>query len=286
MDLFIHWNVNPEIVKVFGISIRYYGILFVGGIVLALFMLEKMTKREGFTQKEWDKLTLYGLIGIIAGARLGQYIFYEPGQLISHPLEVIFPVEQMPDGHYHFIGYQGLASHGGTLGLILALALFTWQTKRNLWVTLDLVAVVTPIAAFFIRMANLMNSEIFGKPTDVPWAFIFDKVDQVPRHPSQIYEGLSYLAIFVLNLYLYKKRLSKVGSGFFFGLTIALIFIARFFIEFLKAPQEAYEQNMTLDMGQWLSIPFVFVGLYLVWRSYKVPPKVRPQQPKTKAIKK
>jgi prolipoprotein diacylglyceryl transferase len=284
MDLFIHWNVNPEIVKVFGISIRYYGILFVGGIVLALFLLEKMAKREGFSQKEWDKLTLYGLIGIIAGARLGQYLFYEPSQLISHPLEVILPIEQLPDGHYHFIGYQGLASHGGALGLILALALFTYQTKRNLWVTLDLVAVVTPIAGFFIRMANLMNSEIYGKKTDVPWAFIFERVDQVPRHPSQIYEGLSYLTIFALNMYLYKKMRSKVGSGFFFGLTIVLIFIARFFIEFLKAPQEAFERNMSLDMGQWLSIPFVLIGLYLIWRSYKVPPKA--QQPTTKAPKK
>ena len=284
MDLFIHWNVDPEIVKVFGISIRYNGILFVGGIVLALFILEKMAKREGFTQKEWDKLTLYGLIGIIAGARLGQYLFYEPSLLITHPLEVILPIEQLPDGHYHFIGYQGLASHGGALGLILALALFTYQTKRNLWVTLDLVAVVTPIAGFFIRMANLMNSEIYGKKTDVPWAFIFERVDQSPRHPSQIYEGLSYLTIFALNMYLYKKMRAKVGSGFFFGLTIVLIFIARFFIEFLKAPQEAFERNMSLDMGQWLSIPFVLIGLYLIWRSYKVPP--RTQQPTTTAPKK
>jgi prolipoprotein diacylglyceryl transferase len=270
MNLFIHWNVDPEIVKVFGISIRYYGILFVGGIIIALFMLEKMAKREGFTQKEWDKLTLYGLIGIIVGARLGQYLFYEPSQLFTHPLEVIFPIEKMPDGHYHFIGYQGLASHGGALGLILALALFTWQTKRSLWVTLDLVAIVTPIAGFFIRMANLMNSEIYGKKTDVPWAFVFERVDPYPRHPSQIYEGLSYLLIFFLNLYLYKKWRAKVGSGFFFGLTIALIFTARFIIEFFKAPQEAFERSMALDMGQWLSIPFVLIGLYLVWRSFMV----------------
>ncbi|MBB3187112.1 prolipoprotein diacylglyceryl transferase [Microbacter margulisiae] len=275
MNLFIHWNVNPEIVKVFGISIRYYGILFVGGIILALFILEKMAKREGFTQKEWDKLTLYGLIGIIAGARLGQYLFYEPSQLITHPLEVLLPIEQMPDGHYHFIGYQGLASHGGALGLILALALFTWKTKRNIWVTLDLVAIVTPLSGFFIRMANLMNSEIYGKKTDVPWAFIFERVDQSPRHPSQIYEGLSYLFIFFLNMFLYKKIKSKVGSGFFFGLTIALIFTARFIIEFFKAPQEAFERNMTLDMGQWLSIPFVLIGLFLVWRSYKIPNRIK-----------
>ncbi|MGC9151280.1 MAG: prolipoprotein diacylglyceryl transferase [Microbacter sp.] len=274
MNLFIHWNVDPEIVKVFGISIRYYGILFVGGIIIALFMLEKMAKREGFTQKEWDKLTLYGLIGIIVGARLGQYLFYEPSQLFTNPLEVIFPIEKMPDGHYHFIGYQGLASHGGALGLILALALFTWQTKRSLWVTLDLVAIVTPIAGFFIRMANLMNSEIYGKKTDVPWAFIFERVDPYPRHPSQIYEGLSYLTIFFLNLYLYKKWKEKVGSGFFFGLTIALIFTARFIIEFFKAPQEAFERSMALDMGQWLSIPFVVIGLYLVWRSYRVKPTI------------
>jgi prolipoprotein diacylglyceryl transferase len=269
MNLFIHWNIDPEIVKIFGISIRYYGILFVGGIVLALFMLEKMAKTEGFTQKEWDKLTLYGLLGIVLGARLGHCLFYEPDYFLSHPIEILLPIQHLPNGGYHFTGYQGLASHGGALGLILALALFTWQTKRSLWITLDLVAVVTPIAAFFIRMANLMNSEIIGKPTDVPWAFIFEKVDKLPRHPSQLYEGLSYLLIFGLNMILYRKYKPRVGSGFFFGLTISLIFIARFFIEFLKEPQVAFEDQMTMDMGQWLSIPFVLIGLYLVWRSLK-----------------
>jgi len=270
MNLFIHWDVDPEIVKIFGISIRYYGILFVGGIVIAVLLLERFAKVQGYTSKEWDKLTLYGLIGIIAGARLGHCLFYEPGYFLSHPIEIFLPIQQLPDGSWHFTGYEGLASHGGTIGLILALWLFTHQTKRPILQTLDLVAVVTPIAAFFIRMANLMNSEIIGKQTDVPWAFIFVKVDMLPRHPSQLYEGLSYLAIFLLNLWLYRRYKSRIGSGFFFGLTIALIFIARFLIEFIKAPQVAFEENMTLDMGQWLSIPFVLTGAYLVWRALKM----------------
>lgn len=267
MNLFIHWNVDPEIIKIFGISLRYYGILFIGGIVLAILLLEKMAKSLGFTQKEWDKLTLYGLLGIVLGARLGHCLFYEPGYFLAHPVEILLPIREFPDGSYHFTGFQGLASHGGALGLILALALFTYQTKRSLWITLDLVAVVTPLAAFFIRMANLMNSEIIGKPTDVPWAFIFEKVDMLPRHPSQLYEGLSYLLMFVLNMFLYKKYKTRVGSGFFFGLTIALIFVARFFIEYLKEPQEAFEESMGIYMGQLLSIPFVLIGIYLVWRS-------------------
>ena len=224
---------------------------------------------KGFSPKEWDKLTLYALVGIVAGARLGHCLFYEPGYFLAHPVEIFLPMQRMSDGAYHFTGYQGLASHGGALGLILAIALFTYQTKRNVFVTLDLVAVVTPIAAFFIRMANLMNSEIIGKPTDVPWAFVFEKVDMQPRHPSQLYEGLTYLAIFVLNMLLYRKFKDRVGSGFFFGLTIALIFIARFFIEFLKERQVAFEESMTINMGQWLSIPFVLIGVYLVWRSLK-----------------
>lgn len=269
MNLFIHWNINPEIVNIFGISVRYYGILFVGGILLAILMLEKMAKLQGFTQKEWDRLTLYGLLGIVLGARLGHCLFYEPGYFLAHPVEIFLPMRQFPDGTYHFTGFQGLASHGGALGLILALALFTYQTKRSLWITLDLVAVVTPLSAFFIRMANLMNSEIIGKPTDVPWAFIFEKVDMLPRHPSQLYEGLSYLVIFALNIFLYKKFKNRVGTGYFFGLTIALIFIARFFIEFLKERQEDFEASMILDMGQWLSIPFVLIGIYLVWRGLK-----------------
>ncbi|MTK54500.1 prolipoprotein diacylglyceryl transferase [Paludibacter sp.] len=270
MNLFIHWNIDPEIVKIFGISVRYYGILFVGGILLALLMLEKMAKLQGFTSKEWDKLTLYGLLGIVLGARLGHCLFYEPGYFLAHPVEILLPIQHLPDGGYHFTGFQGLASHGGALGLIIALALFTYQTKRSLWVTLDLVAVVTPISAFFIRMANLMNSEIIGKPTDVPWAFVFEKVDMLPRHPSQLYEGLSYLFIFIVNMVLYRKFKNRVGTGFFFGLTIALIFIARFFIEFLKERQVAFEESMTMDMGQWLSIPFVLIGAYLVWRSLKM----------------
>lgn len=269
MNLFIHWNIDPEIVKIMGISLRYYGILFIGGIVLAILLLEKMAKSLGFTQKEWDKLTLYGLLGIVLGARLGHCLFYEPGYFLAHPVEILLPIREFPDGSYHFTGFQGLASHGGALGLILALALFTYQTKRSLWITLDLVAVVTPLSAFFIRMANLMNSEIIGKPTDVPWAFIFEKVDMLPRHPSQLYEGLSYLFIFILNIFLYKKYKNRVGSGFFFGVTIALIFVARFFIEYLKEPQEAFEESMGIYMGQLLSIPFVLIGIYLIWRSLK-----------------
>lgn len=269
MNLFIHWNVDPEIVKIAGISVRYYGILFVGGILLAILLLEKMAKTDGFTQKEWDKFTLYGLLGIVLGARLGHCLFYEPGYFLAHPVEILLPMRQFPDGTYHFTGFQGLASHGGALGLIIAIALFTYQTKRKIWTTLDLVAVVTPLSAFFIRMANLMNSEIIGKPTDVPWAFVFEKVDMLPRHPSQLYEGISYILIFALNILLYRKFKNRVGTGFFFGLTIALIFIARFFIEFLKERQVAFEESMTIDMGQWLSIPFVLIGVYLVWRSLK-----------------
>jgi prolipoprotein diacylglyceryl transferase len=276
INLFVHWNVDPEIVQLGGIPVRYYGILFVGGIVLALFMLEKMAKSQGFTSKEWDRLTLYGLLGIVLGARLGHCLFYEPGYFLAHPVEIFLPIQKLPDGSYHFTGYQGLASHGGAIGLILALALFTWQTKRNIWITLDLVAVVTPISAFFIRMANLMNSEIFGKPTDLPWGFEFvrshewvTKCHSLPCHPTQIYEGLSYLLIFFLNLFLYRKMKDKVGSGFFFGLTITLIFVARFFIEFLKLRQVDFEESMAIDMGQWLSVPFVIVGIYLVYRSMK-----------------
>lgn len=280
MNLFIHWDIDPEIFNLFGIPVRYYGILFVGGIVLAIFILEKMAKSQGFTQKEWDKLTLYGLLGIVLGARLGHCLFYQPDYFLSHPIEILLPIQQTVDGSYHFIGYQGLASHGGGLGLILALIIFTWQTKRDLWITLDLVAIVTPIAGFFIRMANLMNSEIIGKPTDMPWGVEFVRSQEwvkqchsLPCHPTQVYEGLTYLAIFILNMFLYKRFKSHVGTGFFFGLTITLIFVARFFIEFLKLRQVEFENQMSLDMGQWLSIPFVLVGVYFVWRSLNNPPK-------------
>ncbi len=258
---YIRWDIDPEIINIFGISLRYYGILFVGGLIVCAFVLKWMFKRENIDIEKLDKLTTYGIIGVFVGARLGHCLFYEPVYYLTHPLEMLLPIQPKPGGGYYFSGYQGLASHGGAIGLMLAIYIFAKKTKESVINTLDQMGVVAPLAGFFIRMANLMNSEIIGIPTNKPWAFIFVSEDNLPRHPAQLYESLSYMLIFIFILYVYKNYRPKLHKGFFFGLSLTLIFVARFIIEFIKEKQVAFEEQMTLDMGQILSIPFIIAGV-------------------------
>ncbi len=261
---FIHWNIDPEIINILGFSLRYYGVLFAGGIVLCLHILKLIFKKEEIPSDKLDTLTIYGIIGIFVGARLGHCLFYDPSYYWSHPLEMFLPIQLSSEGQYKFTGYQGLASHGGALGLMIALIAYSKKTGESLLTTVDLIAVVAPLGSCFIRLGNLMNSEMIGTPTHVPWAFIFDREDHLPRHPAQLYEAVSYLAIFGLMFYLYHTKRQKFQNGFFFGLSITLIFIARFFIEFIKKRQVPFEEQMAFDMGQLLSIPFILVGLGFV----------------------
>ena len=273
---YIHWNIDPEIINIFDISIRYYGILFVGGLVLCMFILKEIFKKEGISLNKLEKLSIYGIIGIFAGARLAHCLFYEPSYYLSHPLEIILPIQPTVDGGYKFTGYQGLASHGGVLGLIIALIIYARKTKESIIKTIDLIAIVAGLGACFIRIANLMNSEIIGIPTNVPWAFIFERVDSLPRHPAQLYEAIAYLLIFGLMLYLYKTKWENLKNGFFFGLVITLIFVSRFFIEFIKEKQVPFEEQMKLDMGQLLSIPFIVLGIGFIIHGLVKTKKIRP----------
>jgi phosphatidylglycerol---prolipoprotein diacylglyceryl transferase len=258
---YINWNIDPEIINLFGISIRYYGILFIGGLILCISILNWIFKRENISLDKLEKLSIYGMVGIFVGARLGHCLFYSPSYYLNNPLEMLLPIQLTSDGGFEFTGYQGLASHGGAIGLIIALIFYAKKTNESIIKTIDLIAVVAPLGGCFIRLANLMNSEIIGMPTNVPWAFIFEREDNLPRHPAQLYEAISYLAIFVLVFYLYKEKRNRLQNGFFFGLTLSLIFTARFLIEFLKERQVAFEEQMNLDMGQLLSIPFIAVGI-------------------------
>jgi phosphatidylglycerol:prolipoprotein diacylglycerol transferase len=258
---YIHWDIDPEIINIFGISLRYYSVLFVSGLILSFYILKRIFIKENIPLDRLDKLTVYGIIGMFIGMRLGHCLFYEPSYYFSHPLEIILPIQSTANGGYKFSGFQGLASHGGTLGLIIALIIYAKKTKESIIKTIDLIAVIAPLASCFIRLANLMNSEIIGNPTTVPWAFIFARVDYLPRHPAQLYEAISYLLIFGLMLYLYKTRREYLKNGFFFGLVITLIFVARFFIEFIKEKQVSFEDKMPFDMGQLLSIPFIVLGI-------------------------
>lgn len=256
---FIHWNPSPEIFTIPGIDwpVRWYGLMWALSFIGSHFVMNRIYRTEGRTEKDLDLLTLYIIIGTVVGARLGHCLFYDPGYYLSNPIEILKVYE------------GGLASHGGALGILTGMWMYCRKTKESwLWV-FDKIVVVVPLAAALIRFGNLMNSEIIGKPTDVPWAFIFETVDKLPRHPAQLYESVFCAILFFVMYYLWKNKRHQFGSGFMFGLLCVLLFTERFIDEFFKENQEAFENAMTLNMGQLLSIPFVLIGLFMMWRSTK-----------------
>lgn len=273
--LFVHWDPNPILFHLGPLVIRWYGLLWVIGLALSYWVMEKQYKMRGISEEKFEPLFLYAMIGIIGGARLGHCIFYEPGYYLTnmqHFIEMFLPIKFTAPGFgwdsWKMIGYAGLASHGGTLGLIISLALYCRKTKLHYMDVVDMIAVATPVTAGFIRTANLMNSEIVGNVTNVPWAFEF--VRSYPgeyRHPAQLYEALAYFLLFGIQWWILKKYGDKLHRGFMFGFCLTYIFTFRFFIEFLKKNQEGLDQNLDiLNMGQLLSIPFVLIGLYCMFR--------------------
>lgn len=267
--LYIHWNPDIVAFHLGSYSIRWYSICWCLGLMTVYFMVQHLYKRQKISQEKFEPLFMYCFLGILIGARLGHCLFYEPIYYLSHPLEMVLPMKQDALGQWHFTGYEGLASHGGTLGLLIALWLYVRKTKLSLLSVLDNIAIVTPVCCFAIRMGNLMNSEIIGKPTTLPWAFVFERVDMLPRHPGQLYEALCYIVFFFIQWFLYRRYAHRVGTGFFFGMCLTLIFSARILIEYSKENQVDFEQVMLLNMGQLLSIPFVLIGLWYVVRSFR-----------------
>ena len=260
---FIVWNPNPIAFHLGHFGVRWYALCWLVGLLLAYFVVKWLYKDQHVKDEYFDPLFIYCFFGIIIGARLGHCLFYQPDYFLSswnHVVEMFLPIKHTAMG-WKFTGYEGLASHGGTLGLMIALWLYYRKTHMNLWQVLDDIAIATPTTACFIHLGNLMNSEIIGKVTDVPWAFIFEQVDKVPRHPGQLYEALAYFLLIFISLWLYKTHKEKVGTGFFFGFCLASIFSFRFFIEFTKDIQVAFEAGMAFNMGQLLSIPFVILGI-------------------------
>ena len=269
---YILWNPDVEAFHLFGFSVRWYSLCWLIGLVLAYFIVQRLYKHQKIKDELFDPLFLYCFFGILLGARLGHCLFYQPEYYLTswqHFIEMIVPIHFLPAGGWKFVGYEGLASHGGTIGLIVALYLYYRRTRLNLWQVLDNIAIATPITACFIRLGNLMNSEIIGKVTDVPWAFIFERVDKMPRHPGQLYEAIAYFVFFFVGIWLYRKHPQRVGTGFFFGLCLTLIFTFRFFIEYTKDIQVDFESGMPLNMGQILSLPFIAIGIYCMRRKGK-----------------
>ncbi len=261
--LSILWNPSDTALSFGPFTIHWYSLCWLIGLALAYLIVQRLYREQKVKEGLFDPLFVYCFIGILVGARLGHCLFYQPDIFLSswhHFVEIFIPIEFLSDGSWHFTGYRGLASHGGTLGLMIALWAYVRKTGMNLWQVLDNIAIATPVTACFIRLGNLMNSEIIGKVTDVPWAFVFERVDAMPRHPGQLYEAIAYAILFFIGWRLYRRMPQRVGTGYFFGLCLAYIFTARFFIEFTKEVQEAFEASLPLDMGQLLSLPFIVLG--------------------------
>lgn len=251
----IVWNVNPVLFEIGSLSVRWYGLLFAIGFAFGIFLLQKMFVYEGI-KKEWvDKVFIYVVIGTIIGARLGHVFFYDWPYYSQNPGEIIK------------IWHGGLASHGAAVAIPLSLWIFSKRVSKKsiLWI-FDRVGPAVAFAGCLIRLGNLMNHEIIGTPSNLPWAFVFTRVDDVARHPAQLYEAISYIIIFGILMYFYWKTNKKDESGFLFGSFFTLIFSARFLIEFIKEDQVAFEADMALNMGQILSIPLIIIGLFFMFR--------------------
>ena len=245
----IPWDVNPEIFRIGSFAVRWYGLLFASSFLIGYFILLRIFKNENLSDALLDKLTMYMALGVIIGARLGHCLIYEPEYYLSKPLEILK------------VWKGGLASHGGAAGILIAVGIFAYKEKKGYFWTLDRVAIVVALAGFFIRMGNLMNSEIYGVETTLPWGFVFLRNNETaPKHPTQIYEGLANLMIFFLLFRLYWRKKGEHIEGLLISLICILIFGARFFIEFLKEDQVTKEAGMILNLGQKYSIPLFILG--------------------------
>jgi prolipoprotein diacylglyceryl transferase len=273
--LSVTWDVDPTLFTILGREIRWYGLFWVIGLIVAVYIVQEIFKKEDLPEKWFDSLFVYMMVGIIAGARLGHCLFYEPGYYLAHPVEILKVWE------------GGLASHGGVIGIIIAVWLYSRKvTKQSMLWTFDRVMVPTGFTAAMIRLGNLMNHEIYGGPTDKPWGFRFvdniyqwmrgaEPVFTEPSHPTQIYEAVAYLVVFVLTMYLYWNTDAKHRKGLITGIGILIIFLFRFFVEFIKNVQVdseiALRESTGLILGQWLSIPFIIWGIWLIVAALRHP---------------
>lgn len=253
---YITWTAHPEIIRLGSLSVRWYGLLFAMSFAVGYIIMLQFFKKEKLPEALLDKLSIYMLIATVIGARLGHVFFYEPASYLAHPLDILK------------IWEGGLASHGAAIGILIGLYLFARKNKKSYLWTLDRIVIVVALSGFFIRTGNLMNSEIYGKLTTLPWGFIFVRAGEtLPKHPTQIYEALCYLGIFFYLLWYYYHKDGAPREGVLFGWFLITVFTARFILEFLKEPQVDFENSMVLNMGQLLSIPFVLGGIaILFWK--------------------
>ena len=275
----IYWDFDPVMLRLGeNFDIRYYGLMWALAIGLAAVMFDRFVKREGLPEKVSESIFYFGTLATIIGSRVGHCLFYEPDKYLAEPLRILTDIR---DG--------GMASHGAAIGLLIGLWLFSRRNKLPYLWSLDRIMIAVAIGGAMVRLGNLLNSEIIGAPTDAPWGFIFARLyptgtpveAMVARHPAQIYEALCYVVTFVVLMWLYYKRdMARRRPGLMFGVGLIGIFLTRFLIEFVKENQEAFEQSMTLNMGQWLSVPFIVMAVALIWYSLSRP-EVKPAEVKS-----
>jgi len=264
----INWDFDPIIFRINDVlQIRYYSLLFAFGVFAGYYLVKHIYEKEQIAISSLEKLSTYIIVGIILGARLGHCLFYEFSYYSQHLIEIFLPIKMIA-GTYKFIGFQGLASHGGGIGVIIAIIAYSFKYKTNIIWILDRIAIATPVTGAFIRLGNFMNSEVYGKPTNGNWGVIFKRDDLIPRHPTQLYEAFAYFVISILLMFLYKKSVDKKLNGLIIGTLLVLLFFARFVIEFFKENQVAFEKQMVFNMGQLLSIPFIIIGILILIRYY------------------
>ncbi|HOE38041.1 MAG TPA: prolipoprotein diacylglyceryl transferase [Bacteroidales bacterium] len=267
---YIIWDVGPILIDFGVLQLRTYSLLFALGFIVSYFIIKRYYKQEGVPVRELDTLTVWVVVGGLLGARLGHCIFYDWEYFSKNLLEIFLPIRFSPE--FEFIGYQGLASHGGAIGIIIAILIYYRKsTKKSFFWLIDRIAVPTGFAGALIRLGNLFNSEIYGHQTDLPWGFVFIRNgDTFPSHPTQLYEAICYIITSIVLMRLYKVERFRNAGGFLLGVFFIMVFTARFFIEFVKENQVAFEDSMALNMGQILSIPVVLAGIFLVIRALKL----------------
>ncbi|MFD3275245.1 prolipoprotein diacylglyceryl transferase [Aquirufa echingensis] len=269
---FISWDPNPVIIDLFGFPIRWYGFFFAMAFLAGFRVVNYMFKQEGRSTEQADQLLMYTMVATIVGARAGHYFFYEFPLLQADPLRFFIQMITPP--------FSGLASHGASIGLFIAFYLYSRKNPgmSYLYIT-DRIVPAVALGGFFIRMGNLMNSEIIGKPTELPWGFKFLRDTEfnpysdpnlvLARHPSQLYEALSCLLIFAALMWFWSKKKKDTQEGLMTGYFMIVLFTLRFFYEFLKENQSAFENDLTLNMGQILSIPAVLFGVIVLAYSHR-----------------
>ncbi|HJB84455.1 MAG TPA: prolipoprotein diacylglyceryl transferase [Candidatus Alistipes merdigallinarum] len=268
LPLFV-WDVHPTLFTIGPVEVRYYGLMWALGFIISAYIISNIMKREGYSEKMFDSFFWYGLLSTVIGSRLGHCLFYDPGYYLTHPIEILY------------IHQGGMASHGAAVGLLIGLWLFSKKNKLPYIWSLDRIGILVAVSGTLVRIGNFMNSEIFGRPTSLPWGVEFVMSSEwnalykgLPCHPTQLYEALAYLIIFVVMVWLYyRKDLARRRPGAMFGIFLIALFGVRFLIEFIKNPQEDFEVGMILNMGQLLSIPFIIAGCVLLYRAYRVPEK-------------